>query len=166
MVLLGSFLLLGVIGCCLASPRHNVPRCITSLIPSASPTLPFLTPSATLVADQRQHSKHVNDFYKLYGWVKPGAFVPDSDLPKAIRKIQRKLNEPVTGAFSDRMMNMMNGPRCGTEQPYNATDAEDSVNIEKRYVLWGPKWVKTTLTWRFESYSNDLSTVRQQATAR
>jgi hypothetical protein len=166
MVLFGPFFLLGVISCCLASPHHNLARGITSLIPSAPSTLPIATATATPIPDQRQHSKHVNDFYKLYGWVRPGAFVPDSDLPKAIRKIQRKLKEPVTGAFSDKMMTMMSGPRCGTEQPYNATDVEDTPDLDKRYVLWGPKWVKTTLTWRFDSYSSDLPTARQQSTIR
>jgi len=63
-------------------------------------------------------------------------------------------------------MDMMSGPRCGTEQTYNATDAEDALDVERRYVLWGPKWAKTTLTWRFDSYTNDLSTARQQSTIR
>ena len=166
MVLPGSILFFGVIGCCLASSHQNVARGITSLIPSASPTLPSSTPTATPIADQRLHSKHVNDFYKLYGWAKSGASVPDSDLPKAIRKIQRKLKEPVTGTFSDKMMTMMSGPRCGTEQPYNATDAEETTDLDKRYVLWGPKWMKTTLSWRFDSFSNDLPTARQQSTIR
>jgi hypothetical protein len=166
MIFFNPFLILGVIGCCLVSPHQIFARGITSLIPSAPSTLPIATPTATPIADQRQHSKHVNDFYKLYGWVKPGASVPDSDLPKAIRKIQRKLKEPVTGNFSDKMMAMMSGPRCGTEQPYNATDAEDTLDLDKRYVLWGPKWVKMTLTWRFDSYSNDLPTARQQSTIR
>jgi hypothetical protein len=161
-----AFILLGAIRWCLASPHQYVARGTTALIPSATSASPSSTSPPSSALDQRQHSKHVNDFYRLYGWLKPGKSVPDSELPKAIRKIQRKLKEPVTGAFSDKMMNMMSGPRCGTEQPYNATDAEDASNVERRYVLWGPKWAKTTLTWRFDSYSNDLSTARQQSTIR
>jgi hypothetical protein len=98
------------------------------LIPSAPSTLPIVTPTAAPIPDQRQHSKHVSDFYRLYGWVKPGASVPDADLPKATRKIQRKLKKPVTGAFSDKMMTMMSGP-------YNATDTADTPDLDKRYVL-------------------------------
>ncbi len=162
----GVFILLGLICSCIASPQRHVARGSTALIPSATSALPSSTLAPTPAIDQRQHSKHVNDFYKLYGWLKPGASVPESELPKAIRKIQRKLKEPVTGAFSEKMKKMMSGPRCGTEQPYNATDAEDTSDIEGRYVLWGPKWTKTTLTWRFDSYSSDLSTARQQSTIR
>ncbi|KAI4948783.1 hypothetical protein J4E86_008132 [Alternaria arbusti] len=159
-----AFLLLGTLRCCLASPHQHFARGTTALIPSATSASPDSTPPPSPAIDQRQHSKHVNDFYRLYGWLKPGASVSDSELPRAIRKIQKKLKEPVTGAFSDKMMDMMSGPRCGTEQPYNTTDAEDASDVERRYVLWGPKWAKTTLTWRFDSYTNDLSTARQQST--
>ncbi|KAF2847849.1 hypothetical protein T440DRAFT_520513 [Plenodomus tracheiphilus IPT5] len=134
------------------------------MIPSASGTHMTPDPSSTPIPDQRQHSKHIHDFYKLYGWLKPGTQIPDSDLPSAIRKIQRVLKEPVTGKFSDRMMSIMTGPRCGTEQPYNQTDAETPLEHHARYVLWGPKWAKTTVTWKFLSYSNDVSTAVQQAT--
>jgi len=161
-----ALLLLGVIHCCLATPHHHVARGTASLIPTSSLSPPIETPTTTPEADQKQHSQHVNDFYKLYGWLIPGNSVPDRDLPKAIRKIQRKLKEPVTGAFSDKMMKMMSGLRCGTEQPYDATEAEDHSSSDERYVLWGPKWAKTTLTWRFESYSGDLPTARQQSTVR
>lgn len=89
--------------------------------------------------------------------------MPDSDLPEAIRKIQAKLKEPVTGEFSDKMMAMMNGPRCGTEQQYVGTKAGEG---QERYVLWGPKWAKTTLTWRIDRYTNDLSQERQLSTIR
>ncbi|KAF1946290.1 hypothetical protein EJ02DRAFT_394492 [Clathrospora elynae] len=164
-MLLFDFLhLFGVFCTCFASPHQYIVRGTTSLIPSATPTQPLATETATPEVDQRKHSKHVNDFYKLYGWLKPGASVPDSDLPKAIRKIQRKLKGPVTGTFSDKMMTMMSGPRCGTEQPYNMTDADDASEMHRRYVLWGPKWVQTTLTWRFDSYTSDLPTSRQQST--
>ncbi|RAR15626.1 matrix metalloproteinase-19 isoform x2 [Stemphylium lycopersici] len=158
-----TLLLLGVVHFCLATPHHHAARG-TTLIPTSSLSAPTKTPTTTPKADQKQQSKHINDFYRLYGWLKPGNSVPDHDLPKAIRKIQRKLKEPITGALSDKMMNMMSGPRCGTEQPYNATEAEDHSSLDERYVLWGPKWAKTTLTWRFESYSGDLPTARQQST--
>jgi hypothetical protein len=154
-------LLLVLISTCLAREHYIVARNTIAIIPSTSPTR-AATPSAT--PDQRQHSKHVNDFYKLYGWLKPNTSVPDSELPKAIRKIQKVLKEPVTGVFSDEMMDIVTRPRCGTEQPYDETDANSPVGLHKRYVLWGSKWAKTTLTWRIRSYSNDLSANLQQST--
>jgi hypothetical protein len=148
---------------CIARERHIVSRDTVALIPSTSPTR-VATPSAT--ADQRHHSNHVNDFYKLYGWLKPNTSVPDSELPKAIRKIQKVLKEPVTGVFSNELMDIVTRPRCGTEQPYNGTDAKSPAALHKRYVLWGSKWSKTTLTWRFLSYSTNVSANVQQSTLR
>jgi hypothetical protein len=148
---------------CLVTGTQNMARDTIALIPSASPTRPAQS-SAT--ADQKGHSKHVNDFYKAYGWLKPGTTVPDKDLPRAIRKIQKVLKEPVDGVFSDKMMDIMTKPRCGVEEPYNATAAEATPDLHKRYVLWGSKWAKTALTWRFVSYSNDLSQAQQQSTLR
>lgn len=161
-----AFLLIALLGCTnftLAYEPRKFARDTIALIPSASPTrLP--PPAAT--ADQRKHSKHVNDFYKLYGWLKPNTTVPDQELPKAIRKIQKILKETVDGVFSDKMMDIMTKPRCGVEEPYNATSADAPAEVHKRYVLWGSKWAKTTLTWRFMSYSNDLPQAQQQQTIR
>jgi hypothetical protein len=156
-------LLFGSISSSLAARHRNIARGTIALIPSASPTVSAL-PSA--IPNQGKHSKHVNDFYKLYGWLKPNTVVPDKDLPKAISKIQKVLEEPVDGIFSDRMMDIMTKPRCGTEQPYNETVARASTEIHKRYVIWGSKWAKTTLTWRFDSYSSDLPAAQQQSTLR
>jgi hypothetical protein len=156
-------LLFGSISCSLAGLHRNVARDGIALIPSASPIKAMLPSPAP---DQRKHSKHVNDFYKLYGWLKPNTTVPDKDLPKAIRKIQKALEEPEDGVFSDKMMDIMTKPRCGTEQPYNETAAMAPTGLHKRYVVWGSKWAKTTVTWRFESYSSDLSAAQQQSTLR
>lgn len=90
--------------------------------------------------------------------------MPDNELPTAIRKIQKVLKEPVTGVLSDKLVNIMSKPRCGSEQPYNETDAKLPPDLQKRYVLWGPKWAKTSLTWRFVSYSEDLSQQVQRST--
>jgi hypothetical protein len=163
MVSLKLLVLLASVQSSLAGHHRNLARGTISIIPSASPIQP-IQPSA--IPDQKKHSKHVNDFYKLYGWLKPDTTVPDKDLPKAIRKIQKVLEEPVTGVFSDRMMNIMTKPRCGTEQPYNETAAKAPPDLHKRYVMWGSKWPKTTLTWRFISYSADLSAAQQQSTLR
>jgi len=153
----------GCISSYFATGTPHIARDNIAIIPSVSPTRPT-QPSAT--ADQKRHSEHVNDFYKAYGWLKPNTTVADKDLPRAIRKIQKALKEPVDGVFSDKMMNIMTKPRCGVEEPYNASAAEAPPDLHKRYVLWGSKWPMTTLTWRFVSYSNDVSQAVQQSTVR
>jgi hypothetical protein len=163
MISVKLLLLLGAIPCALAASPRYIARGTIAIIPSASPTQ-SLQPTAT--PDQRQHSKHVNDFYKLYGWLKPNTSVPDKELPKAIRKIQKVLEEPVTGIFSDKMMDIMTKPRCGTEQPYNESAAVAPADLHKRYVVWGSKWSSKTLTWRFISYTSDISVAQQQSTIR
>jgi hypothetical protein len=163
MVQVKLLLLLGSITHTIARGHRNVARDTIAIIPSASPTQSV---QPTAIPDQQRHSKHVNDFYKLYGWLKPNTSVPDKELPKAIRKIQKVLEEPVTGVFSDRMMDIMTKPRCGTEQAYNETAAKAPGDLHKRYVIWGSKWAKTTITWRFVSYSTDLSAAQQRTTIR
>jgi hypothetical protein len=163
MVPLRLILLLGSISSTLAGGHRNIPRGTIAIIPSVSPTQSILP---TTTPDQKKHSKHVNDFYKLYGWLKPNTTVPDKELPRAIRKIQKVLEEPVTGVFSDKMMDIMTKPRCGTEQPYNETAADAPADLHKRYVLWGSKWAKQTLTWRFINYSTDVPAAQQQSTIR
>jgi hypothetical protein len=163
MVPLRIILLLGSISSTLAGSHRNSARGTIAVIPSVSPTH-SIQPTAT--PDQKQHSKHVNDFYKLYGWLKPNTTVSDKELPRAIRKIQKVLREPVTGVFSDKMMDIMTKPRCGTEEPYNETAANQPTELHKRYVVWGSKWAKSTLAWRFINYSSDLPVVQQQSTIR
>lgn len=165
MTLLGFLFLLGIISFGYASENRHVARGTVSLIGSVSPTAPAV-PSETAQAEAKKHSKHVNDFFKLYGWLKPGTTVPDSELPKAIRKIQHVLKEPVTGIVSDKMMDIMSRPHCGTEQPYNETDAKAPPGLHKRFVLWGSKWGKQTVTWRFVNYTADTSSSTQQSTIR
>lgn len=156
-------LVLGNIAYTVAVNHRSFARDNIALIPSVSPTRPTAPPATP---EAKKHAKHVNDFFKMYGWLEPGKSVPDAELPKAIRKIQKVLKEPVTGVMSNEMSDMMNKPRCGTEQEYNKTDAALPPDLHKRYVLWGPKWTKSPLTWRFLSYSSDLPTAQQQSTLR
>jgi hypothetical protein len=161
MVLVSGAILFGLISSCLAIPHHNIARGTASFIPTSTLSQPIETPTTIPSDDQKKHSKHVNDFYKLYGWLKPGTSVSDKDLPEAIRKIQRIMNEPVTGKLSEKMMSMMSGPRCGVEQPYVGTEAGEHRDSNGRYELLGPKWAQTTLTWRMKTYSNGLTRERQ-----
>ncbi|PSN69651.1 hypothetical protein BS50DRAFT_631645 [Corynespora cassiicola Philippines] len=132
-----------------------------SLIPSSPPTA-FPTPSPPLRVDARKQSKNVHDFFRLYGWLEENTNIPDNELPRAIRKIQRTLRTPETGVYDKHMDDVMNRPKCGTIQAYNESDASTNEPLSKRYVLWGAKWNHSPLTYRFINYTADLPVERQQ----
>jgi hypothetical protein len=130
-------------------------------IPSATPTL-----DPTWRHDRARQKKHVHDFFRLFGWLRSNETIQDRDIPAAIRKIQRILRAPETGVYDERMEMVMSRPRCGTNQPYNATDAERpdrSGKKHRRYVLWGPKWNHRTVTYRFHNYTADLGSEKQRS---
>lgn len=141
MKIFGTVPLLWAIPLCLSA---KAPLGRVSLIPSAiSSTTPTLAPTPTPVPtpdwrhDPTRQSKHVHDFFKSFGWLKHDTSIKDRDMPAAIRKIQKMLHEPETGLYDERMEKVMSKPRCGTEQPYNETDAElGGKTPQKRYVLW------------------------------
>ncbi|KAF2013533.1 hypothetical protein BU24DRAFT_452403 [Aaosphaeria arxii CBS 175.79] len=130
-----------------------------AVIPSSSPTL-----DPTWRQNRTRQAKHIHDFFKLFGWLRRNDTIRDPDMPRAIRKIQRVLREPETGVYDERMETVMSRPQCATVQPYNESDAiVDNSTMHKRYVLWGPKWDRTALTYRFVNYTADLSQDRQRA---
>jgi hypothetical protein len=143
-----------------------------ALIPSASSTIvpnfaPTSDPSPSWKDDPPRQSKHVHDFFKSFGWLGKGKTIRDGDMPAAIRKIQKILREPETGIYDERMETVMSRPRCGTEQPYNETDAKlNDTTPHERYVLWGPKWDHTSLTYRFINFTGDLASDRQKTIVR
>lgn len=153
----------GVISSCLSLPQGTPtdPDPVDQ-IPSAIPTLdPSWRHNRT-----RQH-KHVHDFFKLFGWLRRNDTIKEDDIPAAIRKIQRVLKEPETGEYDERMEVVMSRPRCGTIPPFNPADADISPrsdHVHKRYVLWGPKWNRQTITYRFVNYTSDIGSDRQRAT--
>ncbi|KAF2726607.1 zincin [Polyplosphaeria fusca] len=85
-------------------------------------------------------------------------------MASAIRKIQNVLHEPETGEYDDRMDDVLSKPRCGRIQPYNETDALSNATMHKRYILWGPKWDHTALTYSFVNYTSDVKGDLQKAT--
>ncbi|ORY19445.1 hypothetical protein BCR34DRAFT_595411 [Clohesyomyces aquaticus] len=87
-------------------------------------------------------------------------------MPTAIRKIQKVLHEPETGQYDDRMDKIMSRPRCGTHNSYNETEAKSPSPLGKRYVLWGPKWDHTAITYRFVNFTKDVDESTQRTTIR
>jgi hypothetical protein len=141
-----------------------IPSAITNTIPSATPTS---NPTPSWKNDRPRQSKHVHDFFKSFGWLRKDTTIKDGDMPAAIRKIQKILQEPETGVYDERMEAIMSKPRCGTEQPYNETDANlNGTTPHKRYVLWGPKWDHTSITYQFINYTGDLASERQKSIVR
>ena len=132
-----------------------------SQIPSAVPTL---DPSWQNRDKQR---KRVHDFFRLFGWVKRNNTIHDNQMPSAIRKIQRVLRVPETGVYTEKLERVMSRPRCGTEAAYNESDASmPDGGIHKRYVLWGPKWNRNPITYRFINYTPDIPENEQRSLIR
>ncbi|KAH7123614.1 hypothetical protein B0J11DRAFT_315941 [Dendryphion nanum] len=131
--------------------RQAVPAKTISQIPSSAPTI---DPSWQ---SRDKQKKRVHDFFRLFGWIRRNATIHEPQMPSAIRKIQRVLRVPETGEYNERMERVMSRPRCGTEAAYNESEATipDGGN-RKRFVLWGPKWNRNPITYRFINYTNDL----------
>ena len=147
-----------------AGTRALIPSAITNAIPSATSTS---DPTPSWKNDQPRQSKHVHDFFKSFGWLRKDTTIKDGDMPAAIRKIQRILHEPETGIYDERMEATMSKPRCGTEPPFDETDANlNGTTPHMRYVLWGPKWDHTSLTYRFINFTGDLASERQKSIIR
>lgn len=163
MNLFSFFCLLAFVYQSCASASRNVKKDEWEIIPSAARTSPELS-SESSRARLRPHAKHINEFFKSYGWLKSNESVPDTELPKAVEKIQHALNEPVTGIITDNLTKILTAPRCGTLQPYNDTAAKSPTEHHKRYVVWGPKWALSTLTWKLVAYSVTASREYQQST--
>lgn len=166
MRILCATLLIGVISECASRSIEDLLARGTSIIPSA-PAWPTPTPRPQeFRKDPSKQSKNVHDFFRAYGWLRRNETIPDAKLPAAIRKIQRILREKPTGVYDDRLDSVMSRPRCGTVQPYNATDAQQDGDIHRRYVLWGPKWDHSAITYRFVNYTADLTADRQRSIVR
>lgn len=86
--------------------------------------------------------------------IETGNLRTEDQLKEAIRSLQRFGHIPVTGMIDDATHKLMLRPRCG--QPDNA-DTNDFLPTNrlrnhsrrsKRFVIQGPKWSSTSVTWR------------------
>uniref|UniRef100_A0A1A9V8N5 Peptidoglycan binding-like domain-containing protein n=1 Tax=Glossina austeni TaxID=7395 RepID=A0A1A9V8N5_GLOAU len=84
--------------------------------------------------------------------IETGALRTEEQLKEAIRNLQRFGNIPVTGEIDAATRNLIRKPRCGVgDSNQTTTFSPDNLHHShriKRYVLQGPKWDKTDLTWR------------------
>ncbi|KAF9735790.1 hypothetical protein PMIN02_008103 [Paraphaeosphaeria minitans] len=159
-----AIFLAGLVGSCVSNPINDLVARGTSIIPSAAPT-PTPTPPLAdgLRVDKNKRSKNVHNFFKAYGWLKKDEVIPDSKLPAAIRKIQKILKVPETGVYDAHLDIIMSKPRCGTIPQYNPSESLENSTLQSRYVLWGPKWDHTSITYRFVNYTADLPAAQQRS---
>jgi len=75
---------------------------------------------------------------------------------QAIRDFQAMANIDVTGTLTNETMQMMKVPRCGV--PDSHEYSAGTINSRrKRYVTEGGRWSRKDLTYRFRSYTTDMS---------
>ncbi|XP_037956122.1 matrix metalloproteinase-2-like [Teleopsis dalmanni] len=84
--------------------------------------------------------------------IETGALRTEEQLKDAIRNLQRFGNIPVTGEIDAATRKLIMKPRCGVGDSSHTNNFSPD-NLQhgsrmKRYVLQGPKWDKTDLTWR------------------
>uniref|UniRef100_A0A1A9W7U8 Peptidoglycan binding-like domain-containing protein n=1 Tax=Glossina brevipalpis TaxID=37001 RepID=A0A1A9W7U8_9MUSC len=91
--------------------------------------------------------------------IETGALRTEEQLKEAIRNLQRFGNIPVTGEIDAATRKLIRKPRCGVgDSNQTTTFSPDNLHHShrmKRYVLQGPKWDKTDLTWRYNVTVNE-----------
>ena len=157
----------GLITSCASRSLNGLAGGGTSIIPSVPPTAtPTPQPADSLRVDKQKQSKNVHNFFKTYGWLKKDETIPEKKLPAAIRKIQKVLKVPQTGVYDENIEGVMSKPRCGTIPPYDPSESLDNSTLHRRYVMWGPKWDHTAITYRFINYTDDLPKNQQRSLIR
>ncbi|XP_061401435.1 matrix metalloproteinase-2-like, partial [Musca vetustissima] len=79
-----------------------------------------------------------------------GALRTEEQFKDAIKHLQRFGNIPVTGELDSETRKLIKRPRCGVgDSKQTLAFSPDNLHHGrmKRYVLQGPKWDKTDLTW-------------------
>ncbi|XP_067628939.1 matrix metalloproteinase-2-like isoform X3 [Eurosta solidaginis] len=84
--------------------------------------------------------------------IETGALRTEEQLKTAVRNLQRFGNIPETGEIDEATRKLIHLPRCGVgDSNRTANFSPDNLQYVhhrmKRYVLQGPKWHKTDLTW-------------------
>lgn len=85
--------------------------------------------------------------------IETGNLRTEEQFKESLKKLQANANIPVTGLIDENTIQLMKKKRCGLpDDPqtpgFYATDGNLS-RRSKRYVIQGPKWSKTDITWRY-----------------
>ncbi|XP_070569982.1 matrilysin-like [Ptychodera flava] len=112
------------------------------------------------------------NYLMSFGYLQPSGAHGDDEMRDAVMNFQRMANLEMTGDVNNATMQMMEKPRCGVEDMIGSavmgTNTNDTYNTKfmprlKRYALSGMKWSKTDLTYKFVSFTKDLSIADQKA---
>ncbi|XP_070569780.1 matrilysin-like [Ptychodera flava] len=112
------------------------------------------------------------NYLMSFGYLQPNTTHGDDEMRDAVMNFQRMANLEMTGDVNNATMQMMEKPRCGVEDmigsAVNGTNTNDTYNTTfmprlKRYALSSVKWSKTDLTYKFVSFTKDLSIADQKA---
>lgn len=81
--------------------------------------------------------------------IETGNLRTEVQLKEAIKTLQRFGNIPITGKLDDATSELMRRPRCGQPDNPNSLDfsATNRLRRHRRYVIQGPKWQSTSVTW-------------------
>lgn len=83
--------------------------------------------------------------------IETGNLRTEEQLKESIKVLQRFANIPATGLIDEKTIELMKMPRCGQPDNPNSGDFSSSNRVKRRfrrYVIQGPKWSTTSLTWR------------------
>lgn len=83
--------------------------------------------------------------------IETGNLRTEDQLRESIKSLQRFANIPATGLIDEKTIVLMKRPRCGQPDDPNARDFFATNRLKRRirrYVIQGPKWTNTSLTWR------------------
>lgn len=71
----------------------------------------------------------------------------EEQLKASVRALQKFAKIPATGEIDKATIELMKKPRCGLPDNPQASDSITK-NRVKRYLIQGPKWSKTLISWR------------------
>lgn len=83
--------------------------------------------------------------------IETGNLRTEEQLKESIKALQQFANIPATGVIDEKTIVLMNKPRCGQPDNPNSPDFFSTNRFKRRfrrYVIQGPKWSTTSITWR------------------
>lgn len=84
--------------------------------------------------------------------IETGNLRTEDQLKESIKTLQRFANIPATGIIDEKTIALMKRPRCGQPDSPNSPDFSATNRLRRRtrrYVIQGPKWSNTSITWRY-----------------
>ncbi|XP_070555497.1 matrix metalloproteinase-19-like [Ptychodera flava] len=112
-------------------------------------------------------------YLSKYGYLKNTRSPSSLEMKESVMNFQRMANLEMTGELDSATMRHMQMPRCGVEDMIGSAVMGTNLNNSKsrfmphsrqrRYTLAGSKWSKNDLTYRYVSYTSDMSRSEQRA---